>query len=74
MDYSIEILDISTSTNVTFVLFHVYSILKRSSKEQIIAYDWSSWCMGPWMTTYTLVEVFICTTYLLDMYVCCTFV
>ena len=54
MDYSFRILDILTLTNVTFAMFHVYGMPKRSPKEQTIAHDWSSWCMGPMMTTYTL--------------------
>ena len=27
-------------------MFHVYGLLKRSPKEQTVAHDWSSWCMG----------------------------
>ena len=65
MDYAIWILDILTSTSVSFAMFHVYSMPNRSPKEQTIAYGWSSWCMGSLMTTNTLVWLFNFITFLL---------
>ena len=44
-------IDVLTLTNVTFAMFHVYGMSKQSPKEQTIAHDWSSWCIGPLMTT-----------------------
>ena len=58
---------ILTLTNVTFAMCHVYGMPKRSPKEQTIAHDWSTWCLVPLMTTYTLAWLFNFIAFLLDI-------